>query len=241
MRTLFISDLHLDESRPDLTEAFYQFLATTAKDAEALYILGDFFEAWVGDDEDSELSRQVVQALKAYSDSGPALYVMHGNRDFLLGDRFCTETGATLVDEGTVINLYGQAVLLLHGDSLCIDDTAYMAFRGQARDPQWQAGFLAQPLEQRRAIAAQIREQSKAMNADKSDEIMDVNAAEVERQMTATGVTEMIHGHTHRPQVHQITICSQPAQRFVLGDWDKNLWYIEASPSALELIKKPIN
>jgi UDP-2,3-diacylglucosamine hydrolase len=159
MTTLFISDLHLDPSRPAVTRAFLQLLEQQARSADALYILGDLFEAWIGDDDDAELNLTVIAALKALSDSGVKLYVMHGNRDFLLGEDFCQRTGCQLLSDPSVVNLYGQDVLLMHGDSLCTDDAEYMAFRVQCRNPAWQAPLLAMSLEQRRQFSQQLRDQ----------------------------------------------------------------------------------
>lgn len=232
MTTLFISDLHLDESRPDITAAFYKFLSERASKADALYILGDFFEAWIGDDEDSNLSREVVKHLKQLSSDGVELFVMHGNRDFLLGQEFCLQTGATLLNDPSCINLYGTQVLIMHGDSLCTEDTAYMSFRQQARSSQWQDHFLSHTIDQRRALVAQMRAQSKDMNSNKSDDIMDVTASEVIAEMEKFGVQIMIHGHTHRPYRHSIPANGNPAERIVLGDWHDKVWYIEASPAA---------
>lgn len=231
MSTLFISDLHLDASRPEVTRGFYQFLESRAKQAHALYILGDFFEVWIGDDDDAALCVEVKAKLKQFSQHTP-LYVMPGNRDFLYGQQFCHDTGATLLDDPTVIDLYGQQTLLMHGDSLCIDDHEYMAFRSQARSPEWQAQLLAQSLEARRQLAAQLRQQSKSMSAMKADDIMDVNQAEVVQQMQNHQTQLLIHGHTHRPQRHPI---SENAERIVLGDWGKQGWCVEANEHSIEL------
>lgn len=240
MTSLFISDLHLDESRPAVTRAFYAFLDTRAKSADALYILGDFFEAWIGDDEDSDLSREVVKHLKQLTDSGVELFVMHGNRDFLLGQLFCQQTGATLLSDPCTIMLGEQNVLLMHGDSLCTKDTEYMAFRQQARSSAWQNQFLSQPLEVRRALVAQMRAQSQSMNSNKSDDIMDVTEAEVVKAMEGATSNTFIHGHTHRPNIHHLNINQQPAKRMVLGDWESHLWFIEYKDNQLELFKEAI-
>ncbi len=229
MNTLLISDLHLDESRPAISRAFFDFLEREADTTEALYILGDFFEVWVGDDEDSELALSLQAALKTFSERGIALYVMHGNRDFLLGKDFAEATGARLLPDPTVIDLYGEAVLLMHGDSLCTADHDYMAFREQARSSQWQQTVLAQPLAVRRQLAADIRNQSQSMNSLKAEDIMDVTDSEVDRVMIEHKVLRLIHGHTHRPAIHKLNIQAQDAERMVLGDWEQHGWCIRAS------------
>lgn len=229
MTTYFISDLHLDETRPAISRAFFDFLDHKARGADALYILGDFFEVWVGDDDDSAYSREVVARLRAFSDSGTPLFFMHGNRDFLLGEQFCRETGAALLTDPTVIDLYGQRVLLMHGDSLCTRDTEYMAFRQQARSREWQQGLLSQPLEARRAFAQNARQQSKTMNSLKAEDIMDVTPSEVVAALESHKAQIMIHGHTHRPNCHEFEANHQPAQRWVLGDWGDYSWWFEAS------------
>jgi UDP-2,3-diacylglucosamine hydrolase len=236
MRTLFISDLHLHETRPQITRAFFHFLHTQAAGAEQLYILGDFFDAWIGDDDDSPLNTDVAHELKKLSDSGTQIFLMHGNRDFLLGEKFAAQASAQLIAEGTVITLYGCPTLLLHGDDLCIDDTDYIAFRQQVRSPQWQQHILAQPLAARRALAAQLREKSQAMNSLKAEDIMDVSQAEVIRVMQTAGVSRLIHGHTHRPARHALSINGNAAERIVLGDWHYNGWAIVADKDKTELI-----
>ena len=235
MTSYFISDLHLDESRPEVTRAFFQCLEKWAGNCDALYILGDFFEVWIGDDDDAKLSQEIIQQLKIFSASKSALYIMHGNRDFLMGDHFCALTGAQLLPDPTVINLYGKNTLLLHGDSLCIDDTEYMTFRQQARSKAWQEQLLAQPLAARRALAQQLREKSQSMNALKAEDIMDVNPDEVLSIMEQYSVTQMIHGHTHRPKRHKLSVNHSPAERIVLGDWCQQGWVLVATPESLEL------
>lgn len=236
MHTLFISDLHLHESRPQVTRAFFHFLYTQAIHAEALYILGDFFDAWIGDDDDSELVQDVANGLHKLSESGVAIYFMHGNRDFLLGNTYANKAGMTLIPDGKVIDLYGTPSLLMHGDSLCTDDVEYQQFRAMVRSPQWQQQILAQPLAARRALAAQLREKSQSMNSLKADDIMDVSPTAVVAQMAATGVTRLIHGHTHRPARHPLIINGKPAERIVLGDWHDSGWCIKADQKSIELI-----
>ncbi|HEX7764448.1 MAG TPA: UDP-2,3-diacylglucosamine diphosphatase, partial [Cellvibrio sp.] len=229
MQTLFISDLHLHESRPQVTRAFFHFLQTHAIHAEALYILGDFFDAWIGDDDDAELPQQVASELFALHQRGIAIYFMHGNRDFLLGEGYAKQAGMRLIPEGTVINLYGTKTLLVHGDALCTEDQDYQNFRAMVRSTQWQQQVLAQPLAARRALAAQLRDKSQSMNSLKAADIMDVTPAEVIRQMEQAKVQLMIHGHTHRPARHSLIANNKPAERMVLGDWHDHAWCIRAN------------
>jgi UDP-2,3-diacylglucosamine hydrolase len=203
--TLFISDLHLEESRPDITEAFLGFLDGTASGVDQLYILGDFFEAWIGDDERTPLQEQIAAALRKLRGSGTEIFLMHGNRDFLIGQDFCDRAGATLLDDPTVINLHGTPTLLMHGDSLCTADVEYQKFRANMRNPQWQQMILQRPLEDRQQMARQLREISMAKNQGKEEFIMDVTPEEVVKDMEAHGVQRLIHGHTHRPAVHELT------------------------------------
>jgi len=228
--TLFISDLHLEETRPDITGAFLRFLDDKTAGIERLYILGDFFEAWIGDDEKTPLQEQIANALKAVSNRGTEIYLMHGNRDFLIGDDFCERAGATLLEDPTVVDLYGTPTLLLHGDSLCTADVEYQKFRASMRNPQMQKMMLARPLDDRKKMARQLREMSTAQNQDKADAIMDVTPEEVVRAMENHGVQLMIHGHTHRPAVHHLKANNQPAKRVVLGDWDENAWWLKVTP-----------
>jgi len=216
---LFISDLHLQGARPDITERFFRFLETDAAQAEALYILGDLFEAWIGDDDPDEHNREVQAAMRRLTDAGVAGYFMHGNRDFLIGDAFAERTGFTLLDDPVVHDLYGTPVLLSHGDAYCTDDVEYQAFRRQSRNPAWQQQVLAMSIEQRRALAGQAREESRAAMVDKAEDIMDVNAEAVADALRESGVTTLVHGHTHRPAVHEIELNGAPATRIVLGDW----------------------
>ncbi|WP_405229897.1 UDP-2,3-diacylglucosamine diphosphatase [Lentisalinibacter sediminis] len=219
MTKLFISDLHLQAARPDITERFFCFLETEAAQAEALYILGDLFEAWIGDDDPDEHNREVQAAMRRLTDAGVAGYFMHGNRDFLIGDAFAERTGFTLLDDPVVHDLYGTPVLLSHGDAYCTDDVEYQAFRRQSRDPAWQQQVLSMSVEQRRALAGQAREESRAAMVDKAEDIMDVNADAVAAALREAGVTTLVHGHTHRPAVHELDLDGTPATRIVLGDW----------------------
>ena len=215
---LFISDLHLDPRRPAVIRLFVRFLAQRARRAQALYILGDLFEAWVGDDT-LRADDPVIRGLRALSISGVAVYVMRGNRDFLLGESFSQATGTLLLDDLSCIELDGTKVVLLHGDTLCTDDTEYQRFRALVRDPRWQAEFLAKPLAQRLDYAARARAESERRNESIDDTVLDVNAASVEQVLRAQGVCHMIHGHTHRPGVHRFELDGEPALRIVLGDW----------------------
>ena len=240
MATLFVSDLHLHSSRPAITALFLEFLRAEAMQAEALYILGDLFEAWVGDDEDNELANTVRWALRGLNAAGVPVSVMRGNRDFLLGPRFAADTSVRLLPDPCVIVLYGQPTLLMHGDQLCTDDVAYQTFREQVREPSWQERFLAQSLPARRAFADQARMASQKHQAGLRDEgalesITDVNQATVESVMTRFGVTRLIHGHTHRPAIHSLRCGGHSAQRIVLGDWYHQGSVLRASKDGFEL------
>ena len=219
MTTLFISDLHLEAQQPDIGEQFLAFLKGEARDAEALYILGDLFEVWLGDDDPNPYYQQMKAGLRKLADTGVPIYFMHGNRDFTIGEQFCEETGAALLNDPTVLNLYGRDVLLCHGDSLCTDDVQYQQVRAMTRDPAWQAMMLAKSTEERIAFAVQAREESIARGDSISDEIMDVNADAVMATLREHNVDIMLHGHTHRPAVHDIDMDGKHATRIVLGDW----------------------
>ena len=224
--TLFISDLHLSENRAsdDVTDAvFFRFCETTAPKAEALYILGDLFEYWVGDDCLTQplpaINQQVARALKAVADAGTKIYFMAGNRDFLIQAQFAAAAGLTILQDPTVINLYGQAVLLMHGDTLCTDDTDYQQVRKMVRNPAWQQQVLAQPLAARYTLAQDARQQSNVAKAIKSAEIMDVNAEAVVAAFRNHKVKTLIHGHTHRPARHRVQVDGRECTRWVLSDW----------------------
>jgi UDP-2,3-diacylglucosamine hydrolase len=219
MTTLFISDLHLDPERPAITRLLLAFLRGEARSAHGLYILGDLFEAWVGDDDDAELALEVATELRALRDAGVPVAFLRGNRDFLVGPAYAAQAGMTLLPDPCVLGLQGEPVLLLHGDLLCTDDAAYLAFRQQVREPAWQQGFLAQPLPQRRAFAQQARAASQAAQQSQPLSIGDVNQTAVETTLRRYGVHTMIHGHTHRPAVHEFELDGVPHRRIVLGDW----------------------
>jgi UDP-2,3-diacylglucosamine hydrolase len=216
---LFISDLHLTAGDAETTSRFVEFMAGPARAASELYILGDLFEAWIGDDDDDPRLDPIVAALRELTDAGVACALMHGNRDFLLGQRFCAATGARLLGDYERIVLFGEPVLLTHGDLLCTDDTRYMTLRSELRSPAWQRDFLARPLDERRQIASDLRQLSATEIAAKDEYIMDVNQAAVERTMRDHDVTLLVHGHTHRPAVHRFDLGGRPAARIVLGAW----------------------
>lgn len=218
MATLFISDLHLSAERPAITRLFIDFLQGRAANAEALYILGDLFEVWLGDDMLLPEYREAIDAMEQLAEQVP-LYVMYGNRDFLMREEFCRRSGAKLLPDPTVIDLYGTPSVLLHGDTLCTDDLPYQEFRRMVRDPQWQEALLAKSPEERLALAREYRETSKTETGTKDEAIMDVNAEAVAQMLREQHVLQMIHGHTHRPAIHEFELDGRPARRIVLGDW----------------------
>lgn len=230
MATFFVSDLHLHPSRPALIQSFLRFLRKQGGQAEAIYILGDLFEAWVGDDDPEPAYAGVRIALKQCVDAGTPVYVMHGNRDFMIGEQFASQTGCTLIEDPTRIDLYGTPTLLMHGDSLCTDDTDYQALRKKVRDPQWQQAALELPLAQRLELAQQARELSTLANQGKEERIMDVNALEVRRVIEANQVRLLIHGHTHRAGIYPVETDQQPATRIDLGDWYESGSALVAGP-----------
>lgn len=237
---LLISDLHLEQERPDISRAFLHFLETRATQAEALYILGDFFEVWIGDDAISPFQRSIAQALRQLSDSGTRIYLMHGNRDFMLGKAFCREAGCTLLKDPSVVELGGEKVLLMHGDSLCTQDAAYMKLRRWLRNPLSLFILRNLPLATRHKLARKLRNESRAQTRMKASDIVDVTPDEVPRIMAAHGVRTLIHGHTHRPAVHQLMLDSQPARRIVLGDWDKQGWALKIDENGFEQAPFPL-
>jgi len=240
MSTIFISDLHLDPCRPAITDCFLTFLKESVSRIEALYILGDLFEAWIGDDAADPQQRAIAVALKRFTDTGRPCYFMHGNRDFLIGDRFSVASGVQLLDESTVIDLYGEKVLLLHGDTLCTDDRRYQTFRRVVRNSWLQAIYFSIPISARRAIVSRIRESSSSEMALKPEQITDVNQQTVESTMRQNGVNKLVHGHTHRPAVHNFTLDQQPAARVVLGDWYTQGSLLEWGPDGFDLRSLPI-
>ena len=219
MSTLFISDLHLEADRPDIGDQFINFLKTDAMEADDLYILGDLFEAWVGDDDPNTHYAKIKMAIRKVVDAGKPVYFMHGNRDFMIGRRFANETGVEILKDPYPITMYGQKALLSHGDAMCTDDTQYQRVRVMTRNPDWQASMLAKPLKERLAIAREARRQSMEQTINMSLDIMDVNKDEVVRVIKEYGVDVLLHGHTHRPDVHTIDLGNRRAKRIVLGDW----------------------
>lgn len=224
MTTLFISDLHLDPERPQIADLFGRFVRDEARGADALYILGDLFEAWVGDDDPAETGAFVAAELKALADSGVPVYFIRGNRDFLLGTDYAARAGMRLLPDPSVLVLYGRPTLIGHGDLLCTDDVAYQQFRAQTRHPAWQAQFLAQPLAARLAFAQQARAASKAhqaglRDAGRMETITDVSPQTVAETFARYGIDRIIHGHTHRPAVHALDVGGRACERIVLGDW----------------------
>ncbi len=219
MTTLFISDLHLEASQPEIGEQFLDLLSGEARQAEALYILGDLFEAWLGDDDPNPYYGEMKSAVRKLVDAGVPVSFMHGNRDFMIGEVFANETGVSILAEMLVVNLYGRDVLLCHGDALCTDDVGYQRIRAMTHDPQWQAMMSAKSIEERIEFAIQARQESIARGESLSDEIMDVNPEAVIAALREYGVDTMLHGHTHRPAVHEVVLGDRVATRIVLGDW----------------------
>ena len=219
MTTLFISDLHLTAGDTETTRRFVELMDGPAREARELYILGDLFEAWIGYDDDDPRLAPIVGALRRLTDSGVACALMHGNRDFLLGKRFCAMTGSRLLGDYARVTLFDQPVLLTHGDLLCSDDTRYMTLRAELRSAEWQREFLARPLDERRQIASDLRQLSATEIAAKDEYIMDVNQGTVESTMREHDVRLLVHGHTHRPAVHRFDLDGRPAARIVLGAW----------------------
>ncbi len=219
---LFISDLHISLEKPEITCRFLGFLQHRAPKAAAVYILGDLFDAWIGDDDPTPPNNKIRKHLKQLTDSGTRVYLQPGNRDFLLGKQFCQDTGVTLLDDYVVIDLHGASTLLTHGDLLCTDDLPYQAFRAKSHTPEWQQYVLSKPLLLRLLAARWYRIRSHFHKRKKSQNIMDVNQGTVLKVMRDHNSLRLIHGHTHRPNVHNFEIGDQPAQRFVLAAWSKN-------------------
>jgi UDP-2,3-diacylglucosamine hydrolase len=238
-RVLFASDLHLDEARPAIVAQFERFLDETAPGAEALYILGDLFEYWVGDDGlELAFNARVARHLRQAASRLP-VHFMHGNRDFLVARRFAEATGVRLIEDPTVVDLYGTRTLLLHGDTLCTGDAQYQAFRRQVRDPAWQEAALARPIPERLAIAQAMREKSEGAKQGKAMAIMDVAPEAVERAFGDSGCTLMIHGHTHRPGRHVHVVDGIERVRWVLADWYERGSYLEVSASGIRAAAAP--
>jgi UDP-2,3-diacylglucosamine hydrolase len=236
--SLFISDLHLTDERPEANERFIELLEGKARGADALYILGDFFEYWVGDDDLEDPFNAVVAGLLGeLSRRGVPVYLMHGNRDFLIGERFCAATGAKLLADPSVHEIQGVRTLLMHGDTLCTDDLEYQNWRRTARSEAWQRDFLAKPLAERRRAIVGMRQKSKEVVQAKPADIMDVNDAAVAQALRAHAVTRLVHGHTHRPGRHALTIDGRRAERWVLPDWYGRGGYLEIGRGAPKLVR----
>ncbi|MBU2012026.1 MAG: UDP-2,3-diacylglucosamine diphosphatase [Gammaproteobacteria bacterium] len=231
---LLISDLHLEEERPDITRAFLHFLATRACQAEALYILGDFFEVWIGDDAITPFQQSIADALRALSERGTRIYLMHGNRDFMLGKGFCRAAGCTLLGDPSVVELGGERVLLMHGDSLCTRDEGYMRLRRLLRNPLSLFILRHLPLSTRRKLARKLRNESRTQTRMKASDIIDVTPELIPRVLAEHGVRTLIHGHTHRPATHELEVDGRPARRIVLGDWDQQGWALQADESGFQ-------
>ncbi len=239
-RLLFISDLHIDCSRPDILAGFFQFLDENKNNCDALYILGDLFEVWIGDDAVSDVNLKVSKRLCEFSECGSSVYIMHGNRDFLIGSEYAKRCGATILEDHHIISTGDENLLLLHGDTLCTDDGEYQQFRALVRNRSWQKDFLSRTVEERRNFAQEARDKSRSDTSLKSDSIMDVNQEEVLKLFKKFHVSKILHGHTHRPAIHEFEIKSkslstQTAQRIVLGDWDKKGWFAECTDNNVEL------
>ena len=241
-RILFVSDLHLSEDRPETNERFFRFLREEVAGASALYVLGDLFESWIGDDDldahdGSTLNRAIVTALRELPRRGTPLFLMHGNRDFLIGERLCRDAGALLLEDPTVAEVGGTRTLLMHGDTLCTDDLDYQAWRATARSEAWRRQFLSRSLSERRDIARDLRNRSRAMTRSKSPEIMDVNEDAVRSILRAQGVRRLIHGHTHRPAMHEFEMDGVVCERWVLPDWYGTGGYLEVRDVSLRLVR----
>jgi UDP-2,3-diacylglucosamine hydrolase len=231
---LFISDLHLAPERPELVAAFHSLVPGRAHGAAALYVLGDLFDAWLGDDQLKEpLAAGIARALSALAASGTRVYLQRGNRDFLLGERFAKTAGATLLPDAVVHDLHGTPTLIMHGDQLCTDDVAYQRLRAFWQNPVRRRRLARLPYAVRRAFARLLRAGSRRATASKPEQIMDVNADAVMAAMSAHGVTRLIHGHTHRPARHELTVDGRPCQRYVLADWYKAGSYLEVAPDGI--------
>jgi UDP-2,3-diacylglucosamine hydrolase len=234
LRSLFISDLHLSEERAEANERFFDFIESEARRADALYVLGDLFEYWIGDDDlDSPFNAVIVGFFRRLTGAGTRLYFMHGNRDFLVGERFGAATGAALLPDPSV----ADGVLLMHGDTLCTDDLDYQAWRRTARSAAWQRDFLDKPLAERRATVQGLREKSIEVIQAKPAEIMDVNEGAVREALRRHGVTRLIHGHTHRPGVHRLEIDGRRCERWVLSDWYGRGGYLEIKDGKPRLVR----
>lgn len=239
MTTLFISDLHLDSRCPEITDQFLTFIGSEAREAQALYILGDLFESWVGDDAPDTAQLAAIAGIQALTRSGVPCFVMHGNRDFLLGGRFCAMSGAQLLPDPLIVTLYGEPVLVMHGDALCTDDGAYQRLRATVRDVGWQRQFLALSVPARRALAGAARVGSRAHTAGLEYAISDVSQASVALALRTAAVATLLHGHTHRPAIHPLTVDGRACTRIVLGDWHRRGSVLRWDEGGPELVSLP--
>ena len=237
--TYFIADLHLAQNRPDITACFLSFLEKDAVHAQKLYILGDLFEVWFGDDFQSPLNDQVASALTALAHTGTEIFFIHGNRDFVLGKHYAKRASMTLLPEKTTVDLYGQQALIMHGDTLCTRDVDYQKFRKKSRTWWWMGLVTNLPLWYRKRLAEGYREKSKNAQQMKSLDIMDVTSSEVVKELEDYNCQLLIHGHTHRPAVHELTANNKAAKRIVLGDWYEQGAWLKVTPQEMTLTNTP--
>ncbi len=241
MKSLFIADLHLSPSRPDIARAFNAFLEGLPEGIDKLFILGDLFEIWIGDDDPSDFAQSIIQSIRRVSDSGIQTYFQGGNRDFMIGRQFCEQAGCQRLPDFLVQNIHGHKILLTHGDLLCTDDLAYQRYRRRIQFPPTTWVVRRLPLKTRQKLGARIRSVSLEKAQNKSENIMDVNADEVISRLKAFDCQIMIHGHTHRPKVHEIEMLEKPAKRFTLGDWGSHVWWVQVDSDNIELRSQPID
>ena len=219
MSIAFISDLHISESQPEIANQFIDFLEKRAKDADALYILGDLFEYWIGDDDPNPYYKNIILSLNKYTNNGTPTYFMHGNRDFLIGEKFSKDTGIKMLKDPSIIKINEERVLISHGDVFCTDDHEYQAARKITRDPEWQKMMLNKSIAERNIFARRVREKSKNYTRHLGEDITDVNQNEINKTFKKNNLTKIIHGHTHKPAIHNISLNNTALQRIVLGDW----------------------
>jgi len=236
MSSCFISDLHLHEKRKDIKNSFFNFLESEATRFENLYILGDLFEVWIGDDLQDNFSKEVIKKLKLFSKDNKNIFIMHGNRDFLLGEKFANLCGAKILPDPYILESGKKKIMLSHGDIFCIDDIEYQKFKSTVRTPEWKKDFLSKSIFERNEIARQLRKESSKKNSEKEDFLMDVNKLEIEKIALENKIDILIHGHVHRPKVHDEIF----GERFVLGDWDEKYWFISLDGEKIELMSGSI-
>ena len=236
MSFCFISDLHIDNKRDDIKKAFFNFLSEIALDFENLFIIGDLFEVWVGDDYRDQTVSEVIKELKKFSSKGGNIFIMHGNRDFLLGKDFCHKIGGEIIEDPYIFEFNHKRIYVSHGDDFCIDDTEYHDFKKMVRSSEWQKNFLNETLNKRLEIANGLRKDSSSLNKNKDEYLMDVNISEVESIALKESINVIIHGHVHRPKIHH----EKFGIRYVLGDWDKNFWYLSLKKDGFDLVSKAI-